>query len=1388
MAEPGAQAALRGYRLQALYTLYRLLHPEESARSFRLEGHEDLDILDGEGNVLEVIQLKAYGTALSLSHLKPQKADSFFRRVLSRRAAFPEARERIVSFGPYGAEIQAAWAGVPAQRAHALELFESWGYTPTQAQELLASVQLDTADEADQEAAIFAILKEAVTGCDPVSAFDLLHAWLFHATEKRATITRSQLQERLIAVGRFLKDRDAHQAEWFTAVRPLEDVAVLHQEELSKEFYQGVSARFDHILAGVDVVRPELLAAIKTAFERSRVVVVRGASGQGKSSLAYRFLRDHVPAASRLEVRLIQDRRHALNIARALMGHLSSIGAISYIYVDVTPGDTAWTDLIQALHEHPAARILVTIREEDWLRASISDANLLFEEVKLQLEEHEARPIHSQLIGRTLRSKHLDFEEVWARFGGSGPLLEFTYLITHHSTLKARLEQQVRRLREEAQRDVRRRAELELLRRVAVASAYGGRLQLVLLAQDLELIEPLLTVQRLEREYLIRPDSAGRWVEGLHPVRSEILVDLLTEPVFTPWVDVATRSLPQMVEHDLGEFLLNAFSRRPDASTTIQQALTTLRPGSWEGVAQVSRALVWWGLFGYVANNANVLAEAKAHWGSAWWFALRTDVGNVRRAAPELMANFFMELDIIPAEGKQILRDLQARQSDPAEVFAAANRWLHQITWPLKAPASPEGWLDAAEVIFRAAWHGLPLPSTGVLLETYASVLDELPLETAVDVAYACSFHADAHMSEKLGPLRSKLIERIRRELRIFRLEDDGQHLKAHFIGTHSEIGPGTEQETNGKHQLHAHAMRCARLLRGVIPRRSEYATQGYGHRFSMIPTGSNETTKNIQATYLPPEWAPRINNMFLNLTHYQDRPATWEAHSHEVIAVRRELVRLLQMVRSALENYFQGRDARPLFISGQPAWVDYETTLKKIHLQTPPLPQAAVDEWGFSSEGNDQTAPAAPSERKRQIALLRHDSYVSLLRKYKRSLANFLQRALDPLVLQPILTRGTALQVEAARTVLQKRNRQELDTNLPMLNLSDSLTKLPALRREFRARFSRFLDAGELASLEASEDDMLHAVQALWLMFATAPERSGIRRPLPMAQSRVEKALELIQSDLRSRLKALAAHHATARILDRAPSWNQGSALWMVLDLESPLTLYAAHAALLGILHSALAREKLGLELLHVVRTTWQHIAIIPTFRGRAVAPSAWLFEPLTPGLERPEALGWWNHVPQAVPDDAWGSLGIERWTQPRISWVEDIQTALGRFGLMLEETADVAAARGAAEVDLLGQQTLTEFESGEWERMKGSLAQLTEAATRMAQFLTALDAAARVARPHLAVVAACLQRVCESFQGIDATRPEELLRLREGTRDLLTSVEDMRLHWLTDVLEQGE
>src|SRR4051812_41678360 len=76
-----ATPAWRGYRRQALYTLFRIFESNNADMVFQPEGAEDLSVYDGAKNLVEVVQVKSYGSNLTLSDFKPEKKDSFFYRV-----------------------------------------------------------------------------------------------------------------------------------------------------------------------------------------------------------------------------------------------------------------------------------------------------------------------------------------------------------------------------------------------------------------------------------------------------------------------------------------------------------------------------------------------------------------------------------------------------------------------------------------------------------------------------------------------------------------------------------------------------------------------------------------------------------------------------------------------------------------------------------------------------------------------------------------------------------------------------------------------------------------------------------------------------------------------------------------------------------------------------------------------------------------------------------------------------------------------------------------------------------------------------------------------------------------------------------------------------------
>ncbi|NEP01768.1 MAG: hypothetical protein F6K58_24555 [Symploca sp. SIO2E9] len=407
---------------------------------------------------------------------------------------------------------------------------------------------------------------------------------------------------------------EAFYVEEFTSITPIkdEDVEAQERETLLNEFYLGISARYKHILAEVDKPRPSKLNEINQKFNENQIVIVHGASGQGKTTLAYRYLHDCFQSHQRFQVQVVEGRQQALSIAKALSRQANVLEIPIAVYLDVAPNDVGWDELVKQLSSHRNIKTLVTIREEDFRRTSISGTDLKFSEVELKFDHLEAEEIYQFLVETEIPTQFLDFDDAWTRFGGKGPLMEFVYLVTQGNSLREKLRQQVRQIEDEVRAGKRSEAELKLLRLVAVASAFEARLKVRELVRSLELPAPRRTLEVMEKEYyLLRTTDNGALVGGLHPIRSGILANILSDPRFDPWAETASECLPFIFEHDISNFLLYAFSRHRTELETLLKALNLYQPRRWIAIAGVVRALIWLGIQEYIETNQQLIKDAQ---------------------------------------------------------------------------------------------------------------------------------------------------------------------------------------------------------------------------------------------------------------------------------------------------------------------------------------------------------------------------------------------------------------------------------------------------------------------------------------------------------------------------------------------------------------------------------------------------------------------------------------------------------------------------------------------------------------------------------------------------------------------------------------------------------
>jgi len=605
-----ATPSYRGYRLQALYILDRILesHP---ALIYTPEGIEDLSITK-DNRTIEIIQVKSYD-GLVLSDLEPSKENSFFHRANQFLGKNDNLQISVANIGLIGPELQNGWSGKNKDRDLITTKLTNYGFKDNEIQRFFDRIQFVSLDENELKTRVDEKISSLLVGIDPQNSFDLLQKWLYDLSESRSSISQNDLIDRIQQVGKYLTDRSQYHTQWFTNIIPISSTTSIdyNDPDLRDEFFAGASARYEHILAGLDFLRPSKMESIKQGFSKENIVIIHGASGQGKSTLAFRYLHENYPEQLRYQIKLVQDRNHALQITSALSGYAEALGTSIIVYLDVSPRDQDWTELLVQLAENPFIQVLVTVREEDFTRADVP-YHLQFADVSLELFVEEAEQLYQRAKESSIDIGYLSFEDTWEAFGGKGgPLLEYIYLLTQTETLRDRLKEQVKRLKIEVREKHLSPNELTLMKLAAVITAYEGRLHLPTLSAQLKLPDLSSTLQNYEKEYLIRVSDDQQYIEALHPIRSNILTDLLIDPGIDSWSALAEQALSMTLESDWEIFLLNAYVYRLESFDELISTTMNLNPKIWSGMAGILRCLLWIGLRIYIDKNQQSIKRAK---------------------------------------------------------------------------------------------------------------------------------------------------------------------------------------------------------------------------------------------------------------------------------------------------------------------------------------------------------------------------------------------------------------------------------------------------------------------------------------------------------------------------------------------------------------------------------------------------------------------------------------------------------------------------------------------------------------------------------------------------------------------------------------------------------
>lgn len=1196
----------------------------------------------------------------------------------------------------------------------------------TAAAEMVRRLQIQEVCEEDIRQRAVQRLAALCTGTSPEDALESLWWWVYTAAENRTVLGKEAVREKITQVGASLAERDAYAREWFRTIRPLPGgMSPCDQPEaLAKEYASGVAARFEHIVAGLDVRRDSLLARVHDCVTRHSVTVLHGASGQGKSSLGYRYAHDFLPEKWRFYVDLIENSTHARNIALALVGHAKATASRTLVLVDVVPGNMAWVELARSLANHPSLKLLVMAREEDWRRSFSQIGDLTHGDIELTLEEDEARSIYDSIREVYGVSHFLSFQDAWDSFGARGALLEFAYFLHNNRTLEDRLAAQIAFLRDAVRGGSTQSQEVDFLRLVSVATECGVSVDLRGLATITGVREPKRVAELFEKEYLLRLSEGGTHAVALHPIRSGILARLLTDDTFSPWAEAMARVLPAVREEDLQWFLLSAFHRRPASSVSLLAALGDLQPKSWTGLRGCMRAVLWLGVRDYVDENRAVIHEAFSQCGTSWRVMLPFDVAGISDMSP---AGMFASLG--SADAAKVAAEFENRMTSGDHIFRHYRTLMQSNGLGLHCPASTEDWRALGEVCF---WLGHLATDSPVRNAVSERVLADLFAEEDIEaVGLACLGIATLwgeRYREWYSSHEEELKERVRRSIRAVSLVGKEETLTAVFLLSNEELallGQGDNSNSRQTVSLNSLVMDRLYVIRNIIPFWSKYGCSGIGHRMPLVDLPYDESVKSgVLRENMLPRWGPELNSIFPQLAELELRPPSWEAFVEEVLRIRNETLEVCTSLQNGILAHYSEESNTNIFaehVSGE-RWDQLAHDCYRIAF----FPQCGVDVWGLG-ERKDTDPSLLPSLQYSGTRQRRAKGYEEVAREYARTLGNFLKQAVRTVVRNTALGKAqNPLERSRIEALLVASGFPGEGQHLTMVNLADFCKSIPQFIREAECFLAEQLPQNRHAQLSHRELREIPRLCLLWNEFLERPEyvrRGDARRKRlgRLQQLDPETEMKQIRGHLRSVLQRASGPGISFRIYDTEARWESEPTLWIVCDAADPSRLFDASRVAEKCLHRALNTCRSNAAHRFLVDFYWPRIVLVPLLLGKSLRRMAYPELRGAVCLPQSELGEQWKHLPIIVDNNTWEKTGLQQWILPQIIKIQRFYDALAEFYSQCSHHVDFM--RAEKEMDDLGGIIAQEYIENTQEMMSASLQHVFDQLVWLLEYCNEID-----------------------------------------------------------------
>lgn len=844
---------IRGIRYQILYSLLRafdLYNGENSKTALRLEGIEDLDLI-GFHYPSEYVQVKSSDKSWNWSKIKEplanflevQRSDHNCKFILAVNFPLTGDLEKL-------AQLESL-ANNEKERIRnqffRLCCDEKIGASrTTESEHLLSQLEIISISEAKiwQELKIV-VAKNFNLGSDAVETYiSTFIAKFLEWAKDRKTVTRIDMENIRGCVGEALSRETEFQAYGQGFINKV----TWKQDETPTDFFDGKGTRSGHIVLKLDIDRLTWREKIDLALNVSNVCILRSSSGQGKSTLLYRYAYETRSPENIFTLRIAETPEQVEVICNYLQFRAGLNLPILLLIDDVRWQTRLWASVAQqgtAL----GIKVLVTIRDEDWQRFA-QESLINYEVLDLRLELEEAKQIFQQFKEKgKLHNPQISPEEAYEKIGNPYLLMEFTYLLTQGRMLEERLRDQVKQIYQQQEDS----AKVEILRRTTLAHALGTPLLVEKLLQGITFrSDPQQILQSLLGEYLHLENGM---LTGLHWVRSSLLSKILHENYINS-ANTALVIFEAVPLNNISVFIANAMTRE-DINTEIflNGLIERVKRESIENLLIFLDGIFEAGEYNFFNTNKQLFDEANNSLGSKAYFLL-----SINQQA-------ISQQDLNPLDS---LKDL-AKDNEGLQEFFEINSKIIEVPRGLNLCAN---FLQAISPFFSPQFLSANLKNTGILLDwcflcgvnlpnwqesknNLLNQLNELKLSLEEFCGFTQGFYRYDQSAYDKWFLQNEniIISYLRLELDCIGLTIVDSEVSIQFI-------PDAENFVS----VNDEAMFRLHSLRDALPFCKFYKSQGICLLPFELKPSIDETYKKISKNYLPFRSDISKNRVFMSL------------------------------------------------------------------------------------------------------------------------------------------------------------------------------------------------------------------------------------------------------------------------------------------------------------------------------------------------------------------------------------------------------------------------------------------------------------------------------------------------------------------------------------------